>query len=357
MSIFKHPASGVYFADVTDVNGKRARRSLGTKIKSQAQEAYEALKAELWRQKQLGQRPTVTFDQAALDYLKFNEHLRDIEGKRLHIQHWRSHFGSTDIGSLTTDMIEAAVPQSNAKRFEWGKPISGATKNRYLATLGAILNNARKRGWVDSVPYIKKYAESKGREEYLSVEQAHDLLAALGEGWMFDVTAFAMNTGMRASEILTLEWDAVNMDRRMVAVHASKAKSGHGRAVPLNEGAFNVIQRRAGLSKRWVFSRGRTPAREIDRRIWRNAVKQAGLPAELTFHSATRHTWASWHAANGTSLLMLQQLGGWRTLTMVNRYAHLAGEHLSAQAANGQILPQAGKPSEHKKSHLRVVNG
>ena len=56
------------------------------------------------------------------------------------------------------------------------------------------------------------------------------------------------------------------------------------------------------------------------------------------------------YAANATSLLMLQQLGGWRTRTMVNCYAHLAGGQLSIQAANSQILPQAGKPSAIKKA-------
>ena len=42
----------------------------------------------------------------------------------------------------------------------------------------------------------------------------------------------------------------------------------------------------------------------------------------------TRHTWASWHVQNGTSLHELQQLGGWSEYDTVLRYAHLSSDHL-----------------------------
>jgi hypothetical protein len=37
---------------------------------------------------------------------------------------------------------------------------------------------------------------------------------------------------------------------------------------------------------------------------------------------------------NGTRLEELQKLGGWKTLEMVLRYAHLAPEHLARVADN-----------------------
>jgi integrase len=53
-----------------------------------------------------------------------------------------------------------------------------------------------------------------------------------------------------------------------------------------------------------------------------------------------RHTWASWHAQLGTPLYVLKELGGWETLEMVNRYAHLAPEHLKAHAARLSLTAQ-----------------
>jgi site-specific recombinase XerD len=42
-----------------------------------------------------------------------------------------------------------------------------------------------------------------------------------------------------------------------------------------------------------------------------------------------RHTWATWHVQAGTSLQVLQKLGGWESVEMVRRYAHFSSEHLA----------------------------
>jgi integrase len=49
--------------------------------------------------------------------------------------------------------------------------------------------------------------------------------------------------------------------------------------------------------------------------------------------SARDNTWATWHRQSGTPTHELQRLGGWRSSVMVERYAHLAPDHL-AKAAN-----------------------
>ena len=43
-----------------------------------------------------------------------------------------------------------------------------------------------------------------------------------------------------------------------------------------------------------------------------------------------RHTFASRLVMAGVDRLSVQKLGGWRTLSMVQRYAHLAPDHLRA---------------------------
>ena len=42
-----------------------------------------------------------------------------------------------------------------------------------------------------------------------------------------------------------------------------------------------------------------------------------------------RHTWATWHYAANRDLLTLMQLGGWKSLAMVERYAHVNSAHLA----------------------------
>ena len=64
---------------------------------------------------------------------------------------------------------------------------------------------------------------------------------------------------------------------------------------------------------------------------FKRALKRVGI-TDFRFHDL-RHTWASWHVTNGTSLQELMELGGWKSYEMVLRYAHLAPDHLSHAAA------------------------
>ena len=54
--------------------------------------------------------------------------------------------------------------------------------------------------------------------------------------------------------------------------------------------------------------------------------------AKHSFHDL-RHTWASWHRQAGTSCDELKELGGWKTRSMVDRYAKFATEHLATAAS------------------------
>lgn len=355
MSIFKHPKSGVYYVDVQLPSGKRARRSTGTKDKVAAQEYHDKARSDMWRVGRLGERKSYTFDEAALVYLKSCQQLRDYRSKVNHMKYWLSQFKGQTICSLTTGGINEALPTHRRSTYGALQAMSGATKNRYLATLSKLLNDCVKRGWLVATPHIEKYNEAPLREFFMSKDQALKFLTALPEGWMRDISTFALCTGMRAGEILSLEWGQVQQHRRLVSVLSSKAKSGTGRPVPLSDEAMGVIERRAGMHDTFVFARVGQRTMEVDRRVLARAAHLAGAPSNFRFHDL-RHTWASWHAQAGTPLLTLQRLGGWKTLAMLNRYAHLNADDLAQYAGNGSILPHPEKP-EPSRPQLRVVNG
>ena len=76
---------------------------------------------------------------------------------------------------------------------------------------------------------------------------------------------------------------------------------------------------------RWHALWAAVAARATPRRA---AVKTAfqgacGEPGSTNFRvHDCRHTWATWHFAEHRDLIALQHLGGWKTLSMVTRYAH-----------------------------------
>jgi hypothetical protein len=64
--------------------------------------------------------------------------------------------------------------------------------------------------------------------------------------------------------------------------------------------------------------------------MWHRECKAVGLEG-VTFHTL-RHAWASWQVQARTPLRILQELGGWATLEMPLRYAHLEPGHLAEYA-------------------------
>ena len=342
MSIYKHPKSGVYYLKVTAPDGARIRRSTGTKERQAAQEYHDTVVADFWRQKRLGDKPKHTFDEAALAYLQSLEGRSNHRNVVQHIKHWTAHFRGHTICSLTTDQIDMACPTHKTTNAGERVPLKPATKNRFLATMSKLLNDAKRRGWLDAVPYIRKHHENNKRELFLTPDQARKLIYSMPLGWMRDVCEFALCTGMRAGEILSLEWAQVDVDRGVVSILASKAKSGRGRAVPLNDTALSVIRRRKGHHDQFVFTAAGKQTLGIDRRVFVRAVHAAGIDSSFRFHDL-RHTWASWHAQAGVSTHVLMKLGGWSSMSMLDRYAHLSVEDLGRYAGNGEIWAQSEK--------------
>ncbi len=63
---------------------------------------------------------------------------------------------------------------------------------------------------------------------------------------------------------------------------------------------------------------------------WLSACRRAGIE-DFRFHDL-RHTWASWLIQSGVPLSVLQEMGGWESIEMVRRYAHLSPNHLTEHA-------------------------
>ncbi len=101
--------------------------------------------------------------------------------------------------------------------------------------------------------------------------------------------------------------------------------------VPLNDTAISILKSNLGNHDRFVFIYKGKLIQECNTKAWRKALVKAGIE-NFRWHDL-RHTWASWHVQNGTSLQELQQLGGWSSFEMVLRYAHLSSAHLR-EAAN-----------------------
>src|SRR5699024_11290707 len=84
-------------------------------------------------------------------------------------------------------------------------------------------------------------------------EQAQLFLESLSLDWMRHICAFALSTGCRQGEILSLSWQSIDIEQKVAWIHSDLSKSGKARAVPLSDDALNVLHKRHGLHPEHVF--------------------------------------------------------------------------------------------------------
>ena len=305
------------------------KQSTGIADPLRAQEYHDRRKVELWEQNRLGIKPKHSWQEAVVRWLKETSekasHRDDVSKLK-----WLHKF----LGSLILDQITPLVI-SDIKDARI-KEASKSTANRYLALIRSILIRSRDEWeWCDKVPKVKLYKEPSGRVRFITPAQVKVLLGELPRHQR-DIVLFALQTGLRQSNVMSLEWANINLETSHMWVLADDSKNGDHISVPLSSQAMEVLQRQNGKHPVRVFTYNGKPISTANTRAWGSALERAGIE-NFRWHDL-KHTWASWHRMNGTPTHELKQLGGWKSSAMVERYAHLASDHLSAAAARLDLI-------------------
>lgn len=130
-----------------------------------------------------------------------------------------------------------------------------STCNRHISVLKRCLDNAVDEGALTSVPKFKRQSE-KGRErlEHFTKDEENAILSEfkrLGEDYLHDYAIVAVDTGMRASEVLQISSDTLTKleNKRedgsdIYGVYVADRKNGEGLVMPLTKRAEEVIRKR-----------------------------------------------------------------------------------------------------------------
>jgi len=249
-----------------------------------------------------------------------------VNGDKEKFEFFAPHFKGKLLRDITSDFVQGVVEKQKGHRAE-------ASRNRYYALVRAIMRRAHMRWkWIDAgdVPFIPQYDESKNaRKRFLEPEKVDRLLRELPEH-LGDIATCAVSTRLRMSNVIGMEWKWVNLADRTVTIPGAVMKNGDDHIIPLNAAAYGVIARQAGKHAEHVFVYRGQPVKAASNSAWYKALKRAGL-ADVRFHDL-RRTWASYLIQNGASDRELQELGSWKSLTMLRRYAQLRVKHLAPAA-------------------------
>src|SRR5665213_3103549 len=255
MRLFRRNEADAWWCDLWH-QGRRIRKSTGTIDRREAQEYADRLKAELWRHARLGERPTVTWDAAVLDWLDAHTHLRTLSDRKDQLRFASKWLKGKSLAAIDRDTLDVV----GKKKAATG--VGPATVNRHLAAISAVLGHAFKKGWLPSKPSIPKRHETEKRIRWATQAQARKLITALPRH-LAAMAEFSLATGLRQSNVTHLEWSQVDLRRRRacagcfhtVAAPLSSQHRWHGsmrakrRDLPTFIGTIYVTHGRAGTYK------------------------------------------------------------------------------------------------------------
>jgi integrase len=219
------------------------------------------------------------------------------------------------------------------------KEVSPSTVVRELQSLSAMLNYARREMTLqvsNPVDLVRKPTPNRARDRRLHPDEEAQLLLVLTSGghepngqwrrgtrnpWIRPIVELALETAMRRSELLTLDWANIDLVNRTVLLHMTK--NGDPRTVPLSSKAVRILDTLPSEKSGPVFP---TSASAL-KHSWERACITAGIK-DLHFHDL-RHEATSRIALRLPNLIELASVTGHKDVRMLGRYYHPRASELA----------------------------
>jgi integrase len=276
-----------------------------------------------------------TFTDCAGRYIAQSRGKRSIDVIKWHVTLLQSYIGDLEPQQIHDQTLEPFVKA----RLAGGA--SATTINRSLEVVRTILNRAARsyrdtdgRPWLEAMPPLITMLPESPRLPYPITWKEQDMLFRKLPAHLGRMALFAVNTGLRDSNVCGLQWTwevAVPELGRSVFVIPSEAfKTKRSHVVVLNDIAWSIVNAQRSLHPVWVFPfRGRR-INHMNNNGWQNARRDAGLPL-VRVHDL-RHSFACRLRAAGVSAEDREALLGHANHSMAGHYASADVGHLLKQA-------------------------
>ena len=171
----------------------------------------------------------------------------------------------------------------------------------------------------------------------------------------------SLHCGLRAGEVFSLTWKDVDLHHGLITLLDTKSSKTRTVSMTADVQSF-FMAKETGSKQDLIFpDRKSGGIRKQISKSFPRVVAEAGLNESIndrrqrvTFHTL-RHTFASWLVMAGISLYEVKELLGHASLTMTERYAHLAPDRNKKAAATMEQVFQK-KDDVEKIAGNNVVN-
>lgn len=207
----------------------------------------------------------------------------------------------------------------------------------YLRTLKSAMNTAIRWGVVENNVFSKIKAPKpfKTFPVYITETKLDQICAATKDPILRNLFKVAFHSGMRLGEILSLQWDKINLNEKTITLSNTKSfrtKNKRDRLIPINQSLVEIFtnMQRSYLTKEdYIFFKVRGVKLNGDyvSKKFKKAVRAVGLSDKIHFHTL-RHSFASLIHQKGASLTVVKDLLGHSDIKTTLIYSHLSKENL-----------------------------
>jgi site-specific recombinase XerD len=342
-----------------DGNGRIRREKVANR--GAAIQLYQKRKTQVLQGEKLPENfraRAVTFTELAQDALDYSQtHKRSYKQDNYRMAKLIDEFGLRPADTITSQDLERWLAEQ-AHEIKW-KP---ATINRFKALLSLVFRLGIENGRIKNNPakLVRHRRENNARIRFLSDAEEMRLRKIIQENYTSHMPEFeiALHTGLRCGEQYGVQWEDVDLERRLVTIILSK--HGETRHIRLNTVAVSAFQQlfKQSSGHGFVFVNSRFERLLKPRHWFEPAVKAAELQ-DFTWH-CLRHTFASRLVMKGVDLRSVQMAMGHKSIQMTCRYAHLAPNHELASVeklCETVIAPEAAleNPSDTRSGTSTLV--
>jgi len=214
------------------------------------------------------------------------------------------------------------------KRLAEGK--QGSTVIKEIGSLSHLIDISIKDWGIPLVnnvaTLVRKPKQARGRDRRLIDDEELTLLQTARNSkspLLAPIITLALETGMRLGELLSLEWN--NIDLRKQTALLPITKNGESRTVPLSKKAIETLRnipRKINDSR--VFMTWKQP--DSFENAWRRMLGKTTIK-NLRFHDL-RHEACSRLFERGFNIMETAHISGHKTLQQLKRYTHLKTEDI-----------------------------
>jgi integrase len=242
-------------------------------------------------------------------------------------------FGEKPVADLTTGDIEAYRHHRRTQKR------SAVTINHDLKLLRKMLAWGIRERLLTATPFkiagenVIRLDPESPREERLTSEEAERKLFEAAAPHLRGVITAMLETCCRPGEILSLQWQDVDLETRELTIRAEKAKTRRARRLPISSRLLAILEMRqldpSGKPfppAAYVFGNQLGERQTSIRTAWENAREAAGLKGFQL--RDLRHEAASRFEEAGVLTTDVSKFLGHRNLTTTTRYLNTTSRRL-----------------------------